>query len=449
MDRKQFIDALFARAREAGFEACEVCVSAASSFETSVFKGEIVNYSVSDSFGLGFRGLIGGRMGYASTQILDDEAVEMLVDGAKTGASLIENDDRQFLYPGDEKYAEVDSFNLALESLTAAEKIEMARELEKKVLAQDARIAQVDGCDVISEESETQIVNTLGLNVSRRANVLGAMVGAVAREGERVNTGWGYRFSFDPKKVSLDEVAAEAAGIALSGLNAASMESGKMAVLMAPGAARDMLQTFEGVFSAESAQKGISLLKGREGERIAAECVTLMDDPFLSDSLASRPFDGEGVAAKAKAVVENGVLTTLLHNLKTAHKQGVASTGNAARSYASTVGVAPSNFYFKPGAQTQEALLERMGEGLMLTDVTGLHAGANPISGDFSLSAKGFRVRGGRKAEAVNQITVAGNFYRLLESVVAVGSDLEFGFPGGSRFGSPSLLVSELAVAGK
>ena len=222
-----------------------------------------------------------------------------------------------------------------------------------------------------------------------------------------------------------------------------------MAVLMAPGAARDMLQTFEGVFSAESAQKGISQLKGREGERIAAECVTLMDDPFLSDSLASRPFDGEGVAAKAKAVVENGVLTTLLHNLKTAHKQGVASTGNAARSYASTVGVAPSNFYFKPGAQTQEALLERMGEGLMLTDVTGLHAGANPISGDFSLSAKGFRVRGGRKAEAVNQITVAGNFYRLLESVVAVGSDLEFGFPGGSRFGSPSLLVSELAVAGK
>ena len=139
MDRKQFIDALFARAREAGFEACEVCVSAASSFETSVFKGEIVNYSVSDSFGLGFRGLIGGRMGYASTQILDDEAVEMLVDGAKTGASLIENDDRQFLYPGDEKYAEVDSFNPALESLTAAEKIEMARELEKKVLAQDAQ----------------------------------------------------------------------------------------------------------------------------------------------------------------------------------------------------------------------------------------------------------------------------------------------------------------------
>ena len=92
---------------------------------------------------------------------------------------------------------------------------------------------------------------------------------------------------------------------------------------------------------------------------------------------------------------------------------------------------------------------ERMGEGLMLTDVTGLHAGANPISGDFSLSAKGFRVRGGRKAEAVNQITVAGNFYRLLESVVAVGSDLEFGFPGSSRFGSPSLLISELAVAGK
>lgn len=449
MDRKQFIDALFARAKEAGFEACEVCVSAASSFETSVFKGEIVNYSVSDSFGLGFRGLIGGKMGYASTQVLDDEAVDFLVDGAKGNATIIENDDTQFLYPGDETYAQVDGFNPALDELTAAEKIEMARELEKKVLAQDARIEQVDGCDVMTEESETQIVNTLGLNVSRRANALGAMVAAVAREGEKVNTGWAYRFSFDPKKVSLDEIAAEAAETALAGLNATSMESGKTAVLMTPGAARDMLQTFAGVFSAENAQKGLSLLKGREGERIAAECVTLMDDPFLPDSLASRSFDGEGVAAKAKAVVENGALTTLMHNLKTANKQGVSTTGNASRSYASTVGVAPSNFYFKPGAQTRQELLERMGEGLMITDVTGLHAGANPISGDFSLSAKGFRVRGGQKAEAVNQITVAGNFYRLLESVVAVGSDLEFGFPGGSRFGSPSLWISELAVAGK
>ena len=90
MDRKQFIDALFARAKEAGFEACEVYYSAADSFNASVFKGELIKYSVSGSLGLGFRGLLNGRMGYASTQILDEDAIDLLIDGAKTNAELIQ-----------------------------------------------------------------------------------------------------------------------------------------------------------------------------------------------------------------------------------------------------------------------------------------------------------------------------------------------------------------------
>ena len=88
-------------------------------------------------------------------------------------------------------------------------------------------------------------------------------------------------------------------------------------------------------------------------------------------------------------------------------------------------------------------------DGLLITEVSGLHAGANAISGDFSLSAKGFRVREGKRAEAVNQITVAGNFYQLLKDVTAVGSDLAFGMPSGSQFGSPTLLISSLSIAGK
>lgn len=449
MERQKFIEALFARAKEAGFEACEVYYSAASSFEAGVLKGEVINYNVSDSMGLGFRGMIGGKMGYSSTQILDEEAVDLLVDSAKTNAELIENEDKQFIYPGDAEYADVDGYNPAQDGVSAAEKIEMARELERKTLAIDARVQQIADSSVVSESMETSIVNTLGLNVSRRANVMGAMIETVARDGEKVSAGWAYRFSSDPKKVSLDEVAAEAVETAVDGLDAASTQSGMTRILLNPSAAGAFLSTFSGIFTAEAAQKGMSLLKGREGETVAAECVTLMDDPLRADSFASTPFDGEGVATKVKKVIENGRLTTLLHNLKTAHKQGVASTGNAARGYASTVGVAPSNFYFQPGNASFAQMMEKLGDGLVITDVTGLHAGANPISGDFSLSAKGYRVRGGQRAEAVNQITVAGNFYQMLKDVEAVGSDLRFGFPSSSCFGSPSLLISGLSVAGK
>ena len=112
------------------------------------------------------------------------------------------------------------------------------------------------------------------------------------------------------------------------------------------------------------------------------------------------------------------------------------------------MGVAPTNFYFQPTDVGFDAMLEKLGDGLLITELQGMHAGANPITGDFSLAAKGFRVRDGRVAEAVNQITVAGNFYELLMGVEAVGGDLEFHAPGGSCFGSPSLLVRKLSVAG-
>lgn len=449
MERQQFIDALFARAKEAGFETCEVYYNTSSSFSADVFKGELIDYSVNDGMGMGFRGLIGGKMGYASTQILDADAIDLLVDGAKENAALIENEDKQFLYPGDSNYAKLATFNPALDEISAADKIAMARELERLTLAQDARIEQVEGCAIASMEDEVCIQNTLGLKVSSRINLIYGYVSAVAKDGEKVNSGMDYFFAQDPKAIKLEDVAKRAADVALVGLDAEPVESGAMPVILNPEAATSMLTTFASIFSADVVQKGMSLLKGREGEKVAADCVTLVDDPHRKGGLATAPFDGEGVATKFKKVIDGGKLVTLLHNLKTAHKQGVETTGNASRGYSSAVGVAPTNFYFQPSDLTEAQMLEKLGDGLLITDVAGLHAGANAISGDFSLSAKGFRVRGGKRAEAVKRITVAGNFYQMLKDISAVGGDLKFDLGYGSQFGSPSLLISNLSIAGK
>lgn len=449
MNRQQFTNALFTRAKDAGFDACEVYYSASDSFSVEVFKGEIIKYEVSESLGLGFRGLCGGKMGYASTQILDEEAIDLLVDGAKSNALLIENEDKQFLHPGDASYAKLSIYNPALAEISASDKIAMARELENLALAADPRIEQAESCCVMSFTNEVAIVNTLGLNVSTKANMIGGYVGPTARDGDKVGSGFASFFTLNPAEIDLKAVATEAVEKAVAGLDAVQIDSGAMRVMFAPEAATDLLETFSGIFSADAAQKGLSLLKGREGEIIAAECVTLLDDPHRAGSIASQPFDGEGVATSVKKVVENGRLTTLLHNLKTAHKQNVATTGNAARSYASTVGISPSNFYFQPSNLGPDEMLTRLGSGLVITEIEGLHAGANAVSGDFSLSARGYAVRDGRKAEQVKQITVAGNFFNLLMNIEAVGSDLKFGLPSVGQFGSPSLLIKELSIAGK
>jgi PmbA protein len=175
-----------------------------------------------------------------------------------------------------------------------------------------------------------------------------------------------------------------------------------------------------------------------------------VDDPLLENGAATAPFDGEGVAGRRKNVIEAGRLTTYLHNLKTARKDGVESTGNASRpSFKSPVGIAPTNFFIEPGQAGFADLIQALGDGLIIINVQGTHSGANPVSGDFSLGAYGYLVQGGRIVRPVEQITIAGNFFRLLENVEAVGSDLEFGNPGyRGNVGSPSLIISNLAIAG-
>ena len=177
----------------------------------------------------------------------------------------------------------------------------MARSLEQKALAEDKRITQVDGCVVFSESSETMIRNTLGLNVSAKTNALGGFVGVIARDGDQVNSGSSTFCVHTMNELDLDNAARLAVAEAVD-----RSESEERAVRHDPRAAvarcgfRACCRTFSGVFSADSAQKGMSLLKDEEGKIVAGECVTLMDNPLLSGSPASRPFDGEGVKTAEK-----------------------------------------------------------------------------------------------------------------------------------------------------
>jgi len=91
-------------------------------------------------------------------------------------------------------------------------------------------------------------------------------------------------------------------------------------------------------------------------------------------------------------------------------------------------------------------LLKELDNGLVIIALQGTHAGANPVSGDFSLSVYGYEVKDGKISRPVNQITVAGNFFKMLADVKAVGNDLKFGM---SNTGAPSLLIGSLSVAGK
>jgi PmbA protein len=198
--------------------------------------------------------------------------------------------------------------------------------------------------------------------------------------------------------------------------------------------------------SAEAVQKHRSLFADKLGERVAAPGLELVDDGRLLDGPGATPFDDEGVPTARNVLLADGVLQRFLHNTASAAREGARSTGNAARaSFKTTPGISAHNIHFVPGDKDEAGLLAQAGEGLLVQDMTGVHSGANPITGDFSVGVSGLWFRNGELAEPVREATVAAHLLDILKGIVAVGSDLTWttGSIGGS-----TLLIGEMTVAG-
>ncbi len=449
MNLNLFMDKLFEAAKKSDFEDFEIYYSGGRSFMVRVYEGKVDEYSVNKTYGISFRALLNGKMGYSYTEAFDDESIDYLINKATQNAQIIENEDKQFIFAGSEKYSEVVAYNEALDDVPAKEKIKIALELEELAKNGHPSISSVATTILQSGSGKIKIKNSKGLDLSFEDNMLFCYVVPIAKSGEKMVDGAEFQLVTDMSELDIKSVAKAAVDKATAMLDAKSVQSGNYKIIFENECAGDLISTFSGIFSAENTQKELSLLKGKVGEKIASDIVTLIDDPLLEGGYASCPFDSEGVAAYTKNVVENGVLKTLFHNLKTAEKEGVKSTGNASKgSYKSSIGVSGSNFYMKPGEENLNELMESVKDGLLITELAGLHSGANAVSGDFSLSAKGFLIENGKKTHAVEQITIAGNFYTLLEDIEKVGSDLRFGLPGSECIGSPSFVVKSLSVAG-
>ncbi|CEN82059.1 TldD/PmbA family protein [Paraclostridium sordellii] len=447
MDFKEFKNILFEKALNEGFENCEVYYTDGENISITVYEGEVEKYNIDKSFGLSFRGMLNGKMGYSYTEILDDKAIDMLIKSAKEAASCIESNDIQFIYEGDKNYSEVKTYSEKLENIDASKLIDIALELEKETKGYSDKVINLNACKISYSSSKNGIYNTKGLELNNKGNLLISYVIPIVEENNEKQDGIGYMIVDSIDELDTKKIAKQGVEDALSKLGGKSIPSGNYKTIIYNEAMASLLETFSDVFSAEEAQRGLSLLKGKEGKIIASDIVSIIDDPLMDNGLASAPFDDEGVATFKKEIVSKGVLNTLLHNLKTANKANLKTTGNGFKSsYSSPVSVEPTNFYIEKGMKTLEELMNELDEGVIITDFAGLHSGANSITGDFSLASKGFYIKDGRKIYPIDQITVAGNFFELLKNIKDIGNDLNFPI---SSIGSPSVVVEGLSIAGK
>lgn len=436
---------LFKKALEAGFEECEIYWSDSSSFSVSVYKGNIEKYQNSQSGGFCFRGLYNGKMGYYFSENAKDPDVDNIIKNAVENSEIISGGDKEFIYEGSEKYYKVNVYNDKIDNMTVEDKIQAALNMENAALEYDPRI-KVNKAMISTGISCVKIDNTKGLKLEEKENYFMAYIENMAvDENETVEKGeiWIGRNieEFDP--IEIGRKAAEKAILALGGK---PVESQKSSVIIKNEVFADILGCFCGSFFAENVQKGFSLLKDKLNSKIASDIVTLVDDPLLEKGNATASFDSEGVATYSKNVIEKGILKTYLYNLKTAAKDGVKSTGNGFKgSFKGSVNTSATNFYIEKGEATFEKMAEEVYEGIVITDVAGLHSGVNWVSGDFSVAAEGFKIEKGKITTPVNQITIASNFYDMLNDIFIVGNDIKFNT---SSVGSPSIAVKNISIAG-
>lgn len=426
-------------------EAVEAYAEWGRKTDVKVYDARVEALTVAEACGVGVRVIDQGRVGYAYAADPTPDEVRDIVEQARQNAALGTADDGNVL-PAFEAAERLDGIFLpAIAGTSTAAKVELAMELERLCKAADPRIKGVEEAQYGDAVSKMVVRSTGGVDASVERGDCWGVVSALAVDGDETQTGFSFELAREPGGIDLARCATEAATRAARLLGAQKPKSERIAVVFDPYSATSFLGVLSAGLTAEAVLKGRSLFAGKVGEQVASEVFTLVDDGRELKGPGATPIDDEGVPTKRTTLIDAGTLQGFLHNTYTATRMGGSSTGNAGRAgFKSTPGVGVTNLFVVPGTQDQATLLKSAGRVLLVQDLIGVHSGANPISGDFSVGVTGLIYDGDADPMPIREAAIAGTIIQILSAITAVGSDLRFF--GGT--GSPSLLVGQMTVAG-
>ncbi|HXP04361.1 MAG TPA: TldD/PmbA family protein [Stellaceae bacterium] len=433
---------LIAKAKKAGADTADAVAIAGASLSHTRRLGKTEKLERSEAQDLGLRVLIGKQQAMVSSSDRAPATLDELVERAVAMARAIPEDPFCGLADPDQithHWPELDIFDPS--EPTAETLIERARAAEEAALAV-VGITNSEGADAGWGRSRVALVASNGFAGSYAGSSCGVSASVIAGTGTGMERDYDFASAvYGSDLRSAEEIGREAGQRAVRRLGARKMPTGKFPVVFDPRVSRSFLSHLLGAISGPSIARGTSFLKDKLGERIFPEAITLIEDPHKQRGQRSRPFDGEGIANQRRALVDKGVLTTWLLDLRSARQLKMATTGHAARGTASPPTPAATNVWIEPGSQSPQELYADIKSGLYVTELMGM--GVNGVTGDYSRGASGFWIENGAIAFPVSEMTVAGNLKDMFARMVAA-NDLEF------RTGAdaPTLRIDDLTVAG-
>jgi len=433
---------LIGRARRAGADAADAVLIEGVSLSHARRLSKTEKLERSEGKDLGLRVFIGRQQAIVSSTDRSPEALAELVERAVAMARTVPEDP----YCGIADSVDITQAWPSLDMLDPEEPaaevlIERARAAEEAALAVTG-VTNSEGAEAGWGRSSVALAASNGFAGAYSGSSHGVSASVIGGSG----TGMERDYDFSSAIYAADlrdpaEVGKSAGERAVKRLGAKKMPTCRCPVVFDPRVARGFISHLLGAISGPAIARGTSFLKDRLGERIFPEAIAIIDDPHRRRGLRSKPFDAEGIANRRRAIIDKGVLTTWLLDLRSARQLGLETTGHAARGTASPPSPSATNVWIEPGALSPQALIADIESGFYVTEMMGM--GVNGVTGDYSRGAAGFWIDKGEIAFPVSEMTVAGNLKDVFARLQAA-NDLEF--KAGAD--SPTLRVDDLTVAG-
>lgn len=425
-------------------EEIEIYATVSTERRYELTGGQVENIESRQNFGAAVRVIAAGRLGFAYRADARPESLAEAVAEARNLAQRTAADPARTLPPRQDPARVSLPAPVDLQAVPLESKLDLARRLEAAARAVDPRVRATHQAAYQEEDVQTALVNTRGVDLSWSHQGFALSVAAVAEENGDSQIGEEYRVWRLWSDMNPEVVGREAGRKAARLLHAAPVATARRSLVVPPAIGTGFLEAAISAWSAEWVQRGRSFLAGREGQVIAAEAITLMDDGTAPGGMGTAPVDDEGTPMQRTELIRGGRLAGFMHNQETARRAGANSTGNARRSgLQAPPAVGPTNVICLPGGAGEAGLLAQAEGGLYLAEVLGLHT-LDPVTGAFSLGASGWLIENGVLGRPVRGVTVAGRLETLLRQVEAVGDRLTtYG-----RFSAPTLLVRDIMVAG-
>ena len=439
---QDILTSLLKDAKAAGADAADALFVENVAASVSYRLGKLEDIERAESHDLGLRVFVGQKVAFISSTDLSRESLGQLAGRAVAMAKLAPEDKFAGLAPKDRLAKDVPALDIEDKNEPSADAlVEWARSVEGAAMAVPG-ITNSEGGGATFGRTAVSLATTDGFYGGYAGTNCGIGVAVVGGEGTAMERDYDQASARHASDMESPEKVGRTAGErTVKRLNPRRVKSQAAPVIYDPRVSSGIVGHFVSAISGSSIARGVSFLKDRMDKQVFSSAINIIDDPHRLRGLRSKPFDGEGVANKRWALIENGVLRTWLLDSASARQLGLTTTGHAARGTGGPPAPSPTNLHMEAGAISPAEMIKDIKQGLYVTELIGM--GVNGVTGDYSRGAAGFWIENGEIAFPVSEITIAGNLKDMFLNLTAA-NDLEFKH----GINAPTLRIEGMIIAG-